>query len=137
MASHPSYPLAKKKNITLDEMVGESLIAYTRKDYPDYYDALKKHFAPTGKMPHIAEEHDGVNSIITAVEAGRGFALAPSCIACMVGPRLKLIPIASGVSPIPVVAAWRAKAVSNLVEKFVAAAQGHAGSAARALTEKM
>ncbi len=133
----PKHPLAKKKKVTLDEMVGESLIAYTRKDYPDYYDALKKHFAPTGKMPRIAEEHDGVNSIIAAVEAGRGFALAPSCIACMVGPRLKLLPIASGVSPIPVVAAWRVKAVSNLVEKFVTAAQGHAGSAARALTEKM
>jgi DNA-binding transcriptional LysR family regulator len=103
--------------------IAVGLIGYTRKDYPDYHEAMKKIFAVTGKMPRISEEHDGVNSIIAAVEAGHGFALVPSCIVCMAGPRLKLIPVAPGVAPIPVVAAWRTKEISDLVEKFVAAAR--------------
>jgi DNA-binding transcriptional LysR family regulator len=119
----PKHPWAKKKTVGLAQIVAEPLIGYTRKDYPDYHEAMEKIFAPTGKRPRIAEEHDGVNSIIAAVEAGHGIALAPSCIACMVGPRLKLIPIEEGVAPIPVVAVWRTKQVSSLVEKFVSAAQ--------------
>jgi DNA-binding transcriptional LysR family regulator len=123
VAVSPKHPFAKKKKITLREVVGEPLIGYTRKDYPDYHDAIAKIFAPTGRQPHIAEEHDGVNSIIAAVESGRGFALVPTSIACMVGPRLKLIPIEAGPAPIPVVAVWRTKDVSDLVGKFVAAAK--------------
>jgi DNA-binding transcriptional LysR family regulator len=119
----PKHPFAKKKKITLQEIVEEPLIGYTRKDYPDYHEAMEKIFAPTGKAARIVEEHDGVNSIIAAVESGRGFALAPSCIACMVGPRLKLLPIEAGTSPIPVMAVWRTKEVSDLVAKFVAAAR--------------
>jgi DNA-binding transcriptional LysR family regulator len=124
VAVSPQHPFAKKKNIMLQQIVDEPLIAYTRKDYPDYHENIEKIFAPVGRSPVIAEEHDGVNSIIAAVEAGRGIALAPSCLACMVGQRLKLIPIASGVTPIPVVAAWRTKEVSDLVEKFVTATRG-------------
>jgi len=123
VAVAPKHPFAKKKTIGLAEVVDEPLIGYTRKDYPDYHEGMEKIFATTGKMPRIAEEHDGVNSIIAAVEAGRGFALVPSCFACMAGPRLKLIPIAPGVAPIPVVAVWRTKEVSDLVEKFVVAAR--------------
>ena len=120
-AASPQHPFAKKKSVTLQQIVGEPLIGYTRKDYPDYHENIEKIFAPVGRAPVIAEEHDGVNSIIAAVEAGRGMALVPSCLACMVGSRLTLIPIAPGVAPIPVVAAWRTKEVSDLVEKFVTA----------------
>lgn len=130
----PKDPLAKKKKVTLQEVVGEPLIGYTQKDYPDYHEAIGKIFASAGGMPRLAEEHDGVNSIIAAVDAGRGFALVPSCIACMVGQRLKLLPIEADIPPIPVVAAWRTKAVSNLVEKFVEAAKGKAGSDVKAMT---
>ena len=120
-AASPQHPFAKKKSVTLQQIVGEPLIGYTRKDYPDYHENIEKIFAPVGRAPVIAEEHDGVNSIIAAVEARRGMALVPSCLACMVGSRLTLIPIAPGVAPIPVVAAWRTKEVSDLVEKFVTA----------------
>ena len=123
VAVSPQHPFARKKTIGLRQIVDQPLIGYTRKDYPDFYEYLEKIFAPVGRLPMIVEEHDGVNSIIAAVESGRGVALGPSCLACMVGPRLKLIPIAPGVAPIPVVAAWRTKEVSDLVEKFVAAAR--------------
>jgi DNA-binding transcriptional LysR family regulator len=124
VAVSPSHPLAKSKSLTLQKVTGEPLIAYTQKDYPDYHEHVAKLFESVGKMPQIAEEHDGINSLIAAVEAGRGFALVSSSLACMVGQRLKLIPIESGVPQVIVGAAWRLKDVSDLVGKFVAAAQG-------------
>ena len=90
----------------------------------DNHESIGNLFKTVGKMPRIAEEHDGINSIIAAVEAGRGFALVSSSLACMVGQRLKLIPIESGVPPIIVGAAWRLKDESDLVQKFIAGAQG-------------
>jgi DNA-binding transcriptional LysR family regulator len=93
VAVAPKHPLAKSKSISLEQISREPLIAYSRKDYPEYHEMLKKLFSPVGRKPRIVGEHDGVSSIVAAVEAGRGFALVPSCVAGMVGPRLKLLPI--------------------------------------------
>ena len=48
---------------------------------------------PCGRKPNFAEEHEGGTGIIAAVEAGRGIALVPSSLACIVGTRVKLIPL--------------------------------------------
>jgi DNA-binding transcriptional LysR family regulator len=119
IAVAPKHPLAKLKTITFAQVVGEPLIAYSRKDYPEYHVMLAKLFAPTGRKPRVAEEHDGVTSIVAAVESGNGFALVPGCVACMVGPRLKLIPLASA-PLISVGAIWRRGPVAALTEKFIA-----------------
>ena len=99
------------------------LIAYSRKDYPEYREMLEKLFAPVGRKPRIVGEHDGVSSIVAAVEAGRGFALVPSCVASMVGPRLKLLPLKPALPAIPVVAIWRKEPETEMVKYFIAAAR--------------
>jgi DNA-binding transcriptional LysR family regulator len=123
VAVEPKHPRAKSKNISLEWIAREPLIAYSRKEYPEYHEMLEKLFAPAGHQPRIVEEHDGVNSIIAAVESGRGFALVPGCVACMVGPRLKLVPLIPPGQPVVVGAARCDKAVPALVEKFIAAAR--------------
>ncbi|HVU27501.1 MAG TPA: LysR substrate-binding domain-containing protein [Verrucomicrobiae bacterium] len=120
IAVAPKHPLAKLKNISFSQVVGEPLIAYSRKDYPEYHAMLAKLFAPTGRKPRVAEEHDGVTSIMAAVESGNGFALVPGCVACMVGPRLKLIPLASA-PEIPVIAAWKKESETALIKGFIEA----------------
>ena len=124
VAVSPTHPLAKSKSITLEKVAGEPVVAYSRKDYPDYHETVGKLFASVGKTLRIAEEHDGINGVIAAVEAGKGVALVSSSLACMVGPRLKLIPIESGVPEVIVGAAWRLKDESDLVQKFIAGARG-------------
>ena len=84
---------------------------------------LEKLFAPVGRKPKIIGEHDGVTSIVAAVESGRGFALVPSCVACMAGPRLKLLPLRPALPPIPVVAVWRKELETELVKNFIEAAR--------------
>ncbi len=123
VAVAPRHPLAKLKFIALAQIAREPLIAYSRKDYPEYHSMLEKIFAPVGRQPRIAGEHDSVTSLIAAVESGRGVALVPGCVACMVGPRLKLLPLQPALPPIPVVAIWRADAATELVKKFVVAAK--------------
>jgi DNA-binding transcriptional LysR family regulator len=101
-------------------LVKEPLIAYSQSDYPEYHEILDELFAGLRK-PQIAEEHDGITSIIAAVESGRGFALVPQCVQFMAGPRVKLIPLNPAPNPIPVGAAW--KKDTEAVKQFIVAAE--------------
>lgn len=123
VAVAPKHPLAKAKFVSLAQVAREPLIAYNRKDYPEYHVMLEKLFAPVGRKLHIAGEHDSVTSLIAAVESGRGFALVPGCVACMVGERLKLLPLHPALPPIPVVAIWREESETKLVKSFIAVAR--------------
>ena len=123
VAVAPKHPLAKSKFVSLEQISREPLIAYSRKDYPEYHEMLEKLFAPIGRKPRIVGEHDGVSSIVAAVAAGRGFALVPSCVASMVGPRLKLLSIKPALPAVPVVAIWRKESETEMVRHFIAAAR--------------
>ena len=120
VAVAPGHRLAKLKTVKFSQVVDEPLIAYSRADYPEYHVMLDKLFAPVGRKPRVAEEHDGVTSIVAAVESGNGFAFVPACIACMVGPRLKLIPLEAA-PEVPVIAAWKKESATELVKGFIAA----------------
>ncbi|HEX5398614.1 MAG TPA: LysR substrate-binding domain-containing protein [Verrucomicrobiae bacterium] len=138
VAVAPKHPLAKLKSVTLAQLANETLIGYTRADYPDYFDNIKKIFTPVGRPPRVAEEHDGITSLIAAVESGRGYALVPGSFVCMAGPRLKVIPLKPAGEAIRVGAAWKRGVTTTLVEGFVAAAgQGsHTGDSRNLTTLK-
>ena len=97
----------------------EPLIIYSRKDYPEYHDQLEKIFARIKRKPVIAEEHDGVTSLIAAVEAGHGLAVVPGCLSCMVGPRLKLVPVTPALEPVTVGVAWRKEKLDPAAARFI------------------
>ncbi|MDB6020589.1 MAG: hypothetical protein JWQ04_446, partial [Pedosphaera sp.] len=122
VAVPPGHRLARARRVKLAELAREPLIGYSHEDYPEYQESVDALFKPREPRPRIVEEHDGVTSLIAAVESGRGVALVPSCLACMVGPRLKLIPLNPAPSPIVVGALVREGAVPALVEKLIAAA---------------
>jgi DNA-binding transcriptional LysR family regulator len=128
VAVAPKHDLAESAAVGLEQMVREPLIAYSRKDYPEYHAMIDKLFAPVGRKPRIGGEHDSVTSLIAAVESGHGYALVPECLACMVGARLKLIPLRPPPPALPVGAIWRAEGRPGLVKAFLAAAK--AGCAA-------
>jgi DNA-binding transcriptional LysR family regulator len=122
VAVAPGHPLAKLKSVALAQIADEPLIAYNRTDYPEYHEAMDKIFAKAKRRPKIVEEHDGVTSIVAAVEAGHGFAFMPSCVACMVGARLSLVPLERAIAPVPVAAVWSADYTNEMVRQFVLAA---------------
>jgi len=129
IASHPlccavavSHPLARKKDVSIRELKTERFIVYSREDYPEYYESLKKLFRPFGFEPKVGEEYDGVTGLIAAVEAGQGIAIVPASLACMSGQRLKLLPIKPKLPPFLVGAALMEKA-PKLARDFAVAAR--------------
>jgi LysR family transcriptional regulator, benzoate and cis,cis-muconate-responsive activator of ben and cat genes len=123
VAVAPGNPLAKLKSITLAQVAREPLIGLTRQDYPEIHRETEKMFSSIGFKPRFVEEHEGGTGAIAAVEAGRGIALVPSSVACIVGPRLKLLPLRPALPPILVSAVWCKNSETELVKKFVAAAK--------------
>jgi DNA-binding transcriptional LysR family regulator len=129
LASYPicvavalDHKFARARLVKLEEVAREPLIAYSREDYPEYHATLDSFFNKGKERPRIVEEHESVTSLIAAVEAERGVALVPSCLACMTGPRLKLIPVTPAPPPIVVGALMRNENTPPLVEKLITAA---------------
>src|SRR2546425_308390 len=123
LAVAPKHPLATRRTVTLVEVAREPLITYSRKDYPDAHDNLAAMFAAIKSKPRIAEEHDSVSSLIAAVEAGNGVAIAPRSLACTAAPRLKLIPLSPAPAPLVVGAAWTNNGLTAVVERFLKCAK--------------
>ena len=122
VAVPPSHPLADLRSIPWKKLAGENLVGYSKAGYPEYHEELETLFKRIGGKMKIAEEQDGVTSLIAAVEAGRGIAFVPSCVSCMAGPRLKVIPLTPPSDPIVVGAFRREGEKSPAVQKFIAAA---------------
>jgi DNA-binding transcriptional LysR family regulator len=116
------HALAKAKSVRLEQIAREPLIAFSRKDYPEHHEQVAQLFAPLGLKPRIVGEHDSISSLIAAVESGRGLAIVSSGVACMAGPRLKLLPLRPAPPPISVVALWRRETETESLKAFVAAA---------------
>ncbi|SDT85849.1 DNA-binding transcriptional regulator, LysR family [Verrucomicrobium sp. GAS474] len=131
----PGHPLVaemgKKKSLPIARAAQEPLVAYTRKDYPDYHDLIDRTFAPLARKPRIAEEHDGVTSLLASVESGRGLALLPESIVDMVGPRLVLFPLVPAPAPASVGLAWRKEEAGKALGEFIAACSTCSGKIGR------
>jgi len=123
LAVAPKHPLAARRTVTLAEVTREPLITYSRKDYPDAHENLAAMFAAIKSKPRIAEEHDSVSSLIAAVEAGNGVAIAPQSLTCTAGPRLKLIPFSPAPDPLVIGAAWAKNGLTAAAERFLKCAK--------------
>jgi LysR family transcriptional regulator, benzoate and cis,cis-muconate-responsive activator of ben and cat genes len=123
LAVPPNHPLAGRRTVKLAEIAREPLITYSRKDYPEAHEHLAAMFAAIKSKPRIAEEYDSVSSLIAAVEAGNGVAIAVQSLACTAGPRLKLIPISPAPPPLVVGAAWSKNGLTPAAERFLKCAR--------------
>jgi DNA-binding transcriptional LysR family regulator len=119
----PTHPLADVDPIPLVRVADEPLIGYSRADFPEYEQGMRKSFAPVNRVPDLSEEHDSVTSLMAAVEAGRGVAIVPSCMACFAGPRLKIVPLTPAPAPLVVGAVCRDACTVPAVRTFIVAAR--------------
>jgi DNA-binding transcriptional LysR family regulator len=121
------HPFAGRRTVKLAEVAREPLITYSRKDYPEAYENLAAMFAAIKSKPRIAEEYDSVSSLIAAVEAGNGVAIAVQSLGCTAGPRLKLIPFSPAPAPLVVGAAWLNHGLTAAAERFLKCAKEEGG----------
>ncbi len=120
-AVSPAHPLAKRRRVSLAALRSERMIGYSRGEYPEFLNWFAHLPWPGNLPPALAEEHDSVTSLIAAVEAGRGLAIAPDTLACLAGPRLRLIPLHPQPPPFSVIAAWRT--LNPKIKRFLNAAR--------------
>jgi len=123
LAVSPNHSLAGKISVTLKQVAEEPLVAYDKEDYPEYREYLSALFDVIGKSPRIVQEHDSGTSLFAAVEAGSGVAFLPQSLACVVGTRLKLIPITPEPPPLSIGMVWHGKKLENVAAEFLKAAK--------------
>ncbi len=114
----PDHALAKKRAVTLAEIRQHKLMIFASDDFPEYRDWIISLLG--GIDPCRMEEYDGIVGLIAAVEAGRGIALVSSSVACLAGPRLRLLPLRPPLDDVAVGALIRT-APTPLAEKFLGA----------------
>ena len=115
-----NHPLAQSLSITRELAAREDFVGYTREDYPEYHAQLREVF---GHKLRLVEAHDSATSLIAAVESGRGVAMVPSCMACLAGDRLKLVPLKPEPAPLIVGTLTLATALTTAQDKFITAAR--------------
>lgn len=119
VAVSPDHEFAGKKAVTVQQLIGESLIGYQRSEYPDYMEHLGAIFATAKSKPALAEEHDGATSLIAAVESGAGVAVVPATLSCIAGGRVKLVPIEPAPEPLSIGAVWPKEGLIPIANRFL------------------
>lgn len=123
VAVPPRHRLARQKQVKLAQLASESLLAYSRAEYPEYHEMLDEMLAESDAKPHIVEEHSSGSSLVAAAEGGRGVAIVPSCMAMLVAGRLVLRPLTPAPKPLQVGAVYAESRLTPAAEKFIAAAR--------------
>lgn len=119
VAVPPGHAFLKRKGVSLKEAAAEPLVAYSRKDYPDYFEMLERLLGKLFKTVRVVEECDGAMSLITAVESGRGVAFAAESITCIAGGRVGFVPLSPSPEPMVVTMAWRKGVLNAQTQRFI------------------
>lgn len=127
LAVRRKHLLAKLRSIPLSQLVAEPLLAYSRREYPEYHDYLAKLFASVRGRARIVEEHDDGTGLVTALETGAGVALMPASLAYSSGSRLKLIPITPEPPALSVGVVWKRSTLSPTAEELLDHARRRSG----------
>lgn len=120
------HPLTRKKWASLAELPGQPLVAYNRKEYPDYHEWLAVLFGPNARKLKVAAECDGALSLVAAVESGRGLAISSEAIMDIAGTRLRFVPFQPAPPPLHVALYTSAKNRTATADRFLGVALGTA-----------
>jgi DNA-binding transcriptional LysR family regulator len=99
VAVAPSHPWSKRREVKVSEVFKEPIVAYSRRDYPNYHRLLARVLGPRIKKWPLAEECDSGPSLIAAVESGKGACVVPAFLATTAGKRLKYVPLSPPAAP--------------------------------------
>src|SRR5258707_9662760 len=128
LAVPPNHPFAQRRSVSLADAAQQSFVGLTREDYPDYHGYLATLFASVKNKPQAIEEHDGMTSVVYAVEACTRVALTPQAFGYTFGNRVKLVRLTPEPKPISFGIAARKRRLSPATEKFWQAAKEAAPS---------
>ena len=101
------HPLAKKKHISIFNLMDEPFIMLSRNESPQGYDHLFTLFAHHGFLPNIAIQAEQIETVLMFVEAGLGVAVLPRHLKVYANPSLHYRNIEEWDHTVDIVAAWK------------------------------
>jgi DNA-binding transcriptional LysR family regulator len=118
LAVPPNHPFAQRRSVSLAEAAQEPFIGLMRDEYPDYHGYLATLFASVKNKPRVIEEHDGMTSVVSSVEAGTGVAVAVDALGYTFGNRVRLVRLTPEPKPISFGIAARKGRLTPATAKF-------------------
>lgn len=128
LAVRRNHPLARHRSVPVKRLADEPLLAYSRREYPEYHDYLAALFATFRGRARIVEEHDDGTSLVTALETGAGVALMPASLEYSIGSRLKLVPLTPEPPALSVGVAWTQAALPPTAGRLLELSRSRGGS---------
>lgn len=119
LAAPPRHRLARMHSVSVADVAGEPLVVYSRREFPDYHAMLRGIVGSFYKRLHIAEECDGVMSLIAAIQSGKGVALVASSLENTAGARLRYVPVTPAPEPAIVAVAYQKQKLDATGRLFV------------------
>jgi LysR family transcriptional regulator, benzoate and cis,cis-muconate-responsive activator of ben and cat genes len=123
VVAHKNHRFARLREVPISEVARQSILAFSRDEYPIYQSFLAQMFFPYTSALKTVAEYESLESIIAGVEAGRGVAILYQGITRISGERLVLRPLKPAPPSPPIVIAYRKERVSATVTAFVKAAR--------------
>ena len=130
LAVSSDHPFARRKTVSLAEAARQPFVGLLHEEYPQhrvYVDAI---FARVKDKPRFVEEQDGWADLFSAVDAGKGVAIASDAFDYAFGKRVKLLPLTPEPKRVPLGIISRKGKLSPSAETFCLCAR-EAFSAAR------
>jgi LysR family transcriptional regulator, benzoate and cis,cis-muconate-responsive activator of ben and cat genes len=108
LAVSRNHPLARRSHATPLQVAGESLLVYSQREYPEYWDTITGWLRDHRQQPKIAGEYSGAENLMAAVESGLGVAFVTTQMARLFPKRVQLITLSSAPEPVCIAAGHRA-----------------------------
>ena len=118
-----AHPFARRKSVTIPEALAGPLVAYSRREYPDYHAMVIRRVGTKFKRVNFAEECDSGPSLIAAIQSGRGLCIIPSFVASAAAGRVKFVPLAPDPAPAVLGIAYRQGRIPPLLRALIEAAR--------------
>ena len=117
------HPLAAMEQISLADIAQQPLISLKRSAFSWYNAYIADLFVAHNQCFEVAEEHDAIEGVLAAVEAGRGVALVYDVMAQTLGERLALRQLTPPPPEAPLVLFFPPERHCCLTSSFVTASQ--------------
>lgn len=108
LAVNHRHPLARRAQVSPEEVARERLLVFCQRDYPEYWNFITEWLREHGRRAGIAGEYDGVSSLLAAVESSLGVALVVTGTARLIPGRVRLKALSPAPEPLCIAAGHRA-----------------------------
>lgn len=114
------HPLATAASIRLRDLETESFVLFKRSEAVSLFDQIISTCEREGIAPHISNQPESMQMLLTEVAAGLGVAVVPGCVRHLHTNGCVFVPISRQKPSIPTELHYRAEPAEPAIELFVA-----------------